>query len=726
MAELDPQKFPVRLEGDISQHNVVPIGAVVRQSLGRPGGADVEFVTDRTDLDMAKLLGHTMHLVLDTPLGPKRAFRGFCVEVFLIDGHPGKLTHYGATLRPWPWFLGRKTDCRIFQDMTAVEIVKSVLSDAGVPVIDKLGASYRKREYCTQYRESDLDFLHRLMEEEGIYYFIDSDGAHEEIVLCDASTAHPQIEGEAAIRYVPRAEDGTLRVQFEHLFEWSLRRRVRSGSVLLDDYNYETSNASLAARSKIETGRHFHARYERYDYPGRYGTSEEGDHYARVRMEAEAVAHQVWHGRSNGLHVVTGRLFKIDEAPDPEDQRTEFLVTEATHHILQDVAQLPVESILPGMTRRLGLETSAQEPYHVSFSAVRADTAYRRPTTTPMPCVAGVQTAVVTGPSGEEIYTDKMGRIRLQFHWDRIGKKNEQSTRWVRVMTPSAGSGWGMMHIPRIGQEVVVQYEEGDPDRPVVIGMVHNDANPPPYGLPGEMNLSGFRSRSTKDGAKDNYNEFVFDDTKGAELVRMHAERDYLQVVENDATIEVGRTDKDPGDMSLTVHRNLREFVKTGNHTFRVETGSQDIFVKTDKSEKIEGKSDRVVTGNVTDTIETGNLTETVKTGNVTRTVDTGNVEETVKMGNVTRTVQMGNVEDELQMGNYSQKLALGKATHEAMQAIEFKVGNSSVRIDQSGVTIKGIMIRIEASGMLQAKGSMTDIKGDALVIIKGGITLIN
>lgn len=708
MADLVPQNFPVRLEGDVSQHKIVPIGAVVRECLGRPGGAELEFVTDQTDLDMNALLGKSMHLVLDTPDGTTRAFRGFCVEVFLIDAHPGELMHYGATLRPWPWFLGRTTDCRIFQEMTAVDIIKAVLADLGVPSQDRLGGSYRTREYCTQYRETALDFIHRLMEEEGIYYYMDSDGAEEQMILCDAATAHPQIAGESTLRFVPLDSDGRLRVQFEHLFHWAVRRRVRSGRVVLDDYNYEASTVDLVAKSEIATGDHPHAGYELYDYPGRYGIADDGDHYARVRMEAEAAAHRSWHGRSNAPHIVTGRLFKLEESPDPADDGAEFMVTEATHHVLQDLGQLPVGELLPGMARRLGLASSEKEPYHVSFLAMRADTTYRRPATTPLPRVAGVQTAVVTGPSGEEIYTDNQGRIRLQFHWDRLGKSDENSTRWVRVMTPSAGAGWGMIHIPRIGQEVVVQYEEGDPDRPLVVGMVYNDAKKQPYGLPDEMNLSGFKSRSTKGGTNENYNELVFDDTKDAELVRLHAERDYLQVVENDATIEVGREDKDPGDMSLTVHRNLKEFVKTGDHTFKVETGSQDLFVKTDKTEKIEGKSDRVVTGHVTELVEQGSVTETVE------------------KGDVTRTVKMGNVADELQMGNYSQKLALGKATHEAMQSIELKVGTSSVKIDPSGVTIKGLMIRIEADAMLQAKGSMTDIKGNAMVIIKGGVTLIN
>lgn len=709
MADLVPQNFPVRLEGNVSKHNIVPIGAVVRESLGRPGGAELEFVSDRKDLDINDLLGQSMHLVIDTPDGTTRAFRGFCVEVFLIDAQPGKLMHYGATLRPAPWFLSRTTDCRIFQEMTAPDIIKALLKDAGLAAQDKLGGSYRTRAYCTQYRETTLDFIHRLMEEEGIYYYMDSDSWEEKMILCDASTAHPQIAGKPTLRFVPRDDDdGNLRVQFEHLFHWAARHRVRSGRVVLDDYNYETTSVDLLAKSEIASGDHPHAGHELYDYPGRYGIADDGDHYARVRMEAEAATHRSWQGRSNAPHIVTGRLFKIDGSPDPADDGAEFLVTEATHHVLQDLGRLKVEGLLPGVARRLGLASSEREPYHVSFVAMRADTPYRRPATTPMPRIPGPQTAVVTGPSGEEIYTDNMGRIRLQFHWDRLGKSDENSTRWVRVMTPSAGAGWGMIHIPRIGQEVVVQYEEGDPDRPLVVGMVYNDAKKQPYSLPDQMNLSGFRSRSTKSGGKDNYNELVFDDTKDAELVRLHAERDYLQVVENDATIEIGREDKDPGDMSLTVHRNLKEFVKTGDHTFRVETGSQDLFVKTDKTEQIEGKSDSVVTGNVTETVEQGNVTRTVK------------------MGNVKHEVQMGNVEEELQMGNYSQKLALGKATHEAMQSIEFKVGSSSVKIDQMGVTIKGMMVKIEADVMLQAKGLMTDVKGDAMLKLKGGITLIN
>jgi type VI secretion system secreted protein VgrG len=275
-------------------------------------------------------------------------------------------------------------------------------------------------------------------------------------------------------------------------------------------------------------------------------------------------------------------------------------------------------------------------------------------------------------------------------------------------MMPWTGKNWGMIALPRIGQEVVVQFEEGDPDRPVIVGMLYNADTMPPYTLPGEMTKSGVVTRSSKEGSAGTFHELMFDDKKGAELVRFQSERDYRQIVKNNADVTVGLEHKDKGDMTFTVHRHLTETVKTGDHTFAVETGSQIINIKTDKTETIKGKSTLTVTGNVSETIEQGNRTEEIKKGNVTRTISMGNESTTLKLG------------------NYTLETSVGKIGMKAMQEIMLEVGGSSIKIDQMGVTIKGMMVKIEGTIMLEAKGLMTTVKGDAMLTLKGGLTMIN
>jgi type VI secretion system secreted protein VgrG len=289
----------------------------------------------------------------------------------------------------------------------------------------------------------------------------------------------------------------------------------------------------------------------------------------------------------------------------------------------------------------------------------------------------------------------------------------------VRTMMPWTGKGWGMIAIPRIGQEVVVQFEDGNPDRPLIVGMLYNKDTLPPYALPANMTQSGIKTHSTKLGATDNteFNELVFEDKKGSEFVRLQSEKDYREIIKNNAVITVGLEKKDKGDMSLTVHRHLSETVKTGNHTFRVETGNQDIFIKTDKTEKIEGKSDLTVKGDVTETVEEGNVTRTVKTGNLT---------ETVKVGNVTREVSIGDETHRVTIGNLTVEVTAGKMSMLALQEISLTVGESSIKIDNMGVTIKGPMIKLEGTGMVQVKAPMVQTNADGMLVLKGGITMIN
>ena len=393
-----------------------------------------------------------------------------------------------------------------------------------------------------------------------------------------------------------------------------------------------------------------------------------------------------------------GQTFKLKDHPRVSDAN-EFLLVSAVHHLQIETDYEDEETRNQLIDSRLDYDPLNKDTYRCIFEVIPKADQFRAPIVTPWPEIPGVHTAIVTGPSGEEIHTDKFGRIKVQFHWDREGQNNEKSTCWIRTMMPWTGKNWGMIAIPRIGQEVVIQFEEGDPDRPICTGMLYNADTMPPYELPKNMTQSGVKTRSTKKGGAENFNELMFEDKKDEELVRFVAEKDYKQVVENNADITIGLEKKDEGSLTQTIHKTKTETIKTGDHIFKVETGNQDVFIKTDHKEVIEGKATQTITGDTTQTVKTGNFKQTIETGN--------------------KTV-------EVKLGNSSLKTAVGKINEEAMQSIEMKVGSSSIKIDQMGVTIKGMIVKIEGTTMLDAKGMMTKVTGDAMLKLQGGLTMIN
>ena len=678
--KLVPKSFLMRLEGDVTGKKLVPIAARVSEGLSRITEMRVEFVCEDENLKLGDLVGVTMNLVHDTPDKGQRKFCGTCVAAEYVGQHD-RYALFAADVRPWLWFLNRRTNCRIFQDETVEGIFDKIIEDYGFSgdVEKNLTGSYRSRTYCTQYRESDFDFISRLLEEEGIYYFFDHSSGTEKMVLMDSPGGHKNIPGKTKISYVPRSK--ATQSQKDHVYDWGARERALTGKVMLDDYNFETPKALMEVLSSMPKGTHGHKDYEHYDYPGAYRVTSEGDHYAKVRMESEAVRFKTWAGVSNAMWIGTGQRFEVEKPPRKDDAK-KVCVIAADHFLEQDLGKVPGLEKMSSHRDRLGLLTSGDsDRYAVSFLSIPDDVQYRAPQVTPQPQIAGVQTAVVVGPSGEEIYPDKYGRIKVLFHWDREGKPDDKASCWIRVSMPWTGKNWGMMAIPRIGNEVVVQFEEGDCDRPLITGMLYNADNMPPYDLPGKKNISGIKTNSTKGGG--GFNELRFDDTKGSELVHFRSEHNYEQVVQNDATITVGLEDKDKGDMELTVHHDLTETVKTGDHTFTVEKGSEFITIHKDQKTKIE-------TGNMTHEVSRGKRTEKVS------------------------------------LGNYSLTTPVGKQKFQAGQEILLKVGASSIKIDNSGVTIKGLMVKIEGTAMFEAKAPFSQVKGDALLILKGGFTFIN
>jgi type VI secretion system secreted protein VgrG len=595
------------------------------ESLSRPFSFRLDMISQQTSIDPAALLGKPVSWSVRDSEGGERPFSGIVRQFVRGERWARDIYVYHAEIVPWLWLLSRTADCRIFQQKSVKDIIETVLGENGKADFDLSGikGTHPKREYCVQYRETDFNFVSRLMEEEGLFYFFrHSKSGHKLIVADDRSAFYTCDDAEVDFRTNPDVA--------RHLSVWTPRNEFRSGVWVQRDYDFEHPTRNLETNKNTLLPVSDFNSYEIYDYPGGYTEKSDGDNLTKLRMEEEEAPYEEIDGQGNCTHFSPGAKFRLARFARTSEENSYTLI--ATTHHASDNTHLPGQG---------GTTTYAN-----SFVCMPAKDLFRPPRITPKPVVHGPQTALVVGPQGEEIYCDKYGRIKVQFHWDRYGKKDENSSCWIRVAQSMAGNGWGSVYTPRIGMEVVVVFLEGDPDRPLVVGTVYNGDNKTPWGgdLVQQKHRSGFKSRSTLKGGTSNFNELMFQDKKGEEWVFFHAEKDMERSVENDETIDVGH------DQTITIKNNRTETVKDGDDTI---------------------------------TLEKGNRTLTVK------------------------------------MGDRKTEVSLGKDTLEAMQQIVLKVGQSKITIDQTSITLEAMMINIHGT-------LMTDVKGDAMLTLKGGVTMIN
>ena len=531
---------------------------------GRPFAYELELISENPDLPLDGLLGKPASLALELHDGSRRHFHGIVAACSQGSGN-GQFASYQVTLRPWLWLLTRTSDCRIFQNQKVPDIIKQVFRDLGFSDFeDALSRSYREWEYCVQYRETSFDFVSRLMEQEGIYYWFRHERNRHILVLSDAYGAHQSPPNYASVPYYPPTLEQRER---DHFYDWHMAREVQSGSLSLNDYDFQRPGARLEVRSNIARS-HAAADYPLYDYPGEYVQSQDGEQYARTRIEALQARYERCACAAAPAAWVPGHLFKLSGYPR-EDQNREYLVVGADYRVVQELYEtggggVGAQFESAGLHRcRPGLP----------------------PPTTPLPIVRGPQTAVVVGPKGEEIWTDQYGRVKVHFHWDRHDQSNENSSCWMRVSQAWAGKNWGSVQIPRIGQEVIVSFLEGDPDRPIITGRVYNAEQTVPYELPTNATQSGTKSRSSKGGTPANFNEIRMEDKKGAEQLFIHAEKNQDIEVENDESHWVGHDRTKTIDHDETVH------VKHD----RTETvdNNETITIGVDRTEKVGNNEDQ-------------------------------------------------------------------------------------------------------------------------------------
>ncbi len=537
-----------------------------REAMSRLFHFSADLLSENHSVSFKDIVGKRVTLSMRVPHDGERYWNGF-VSRFACVGRDDRFSHYRAEIVPWPWFLTRIADCKIFQQKTIPEILKKACNDLGFQDLqDKTQGSYPQREYVVQYRETAFNFISRLMEEYGIFYFFEHEKSAHKMIFADKAHVHVNCSPQSKVRFNVSA--GAVMQEEDYVFSFDAEEELRPGKYALTDYNFETPNISLLAHATTVDKVGDNASFEIFDYPGIYLKKDQGGDLAKVRMEEEEALFHVMTGSSNCRSFASGFKFSLSEH-SRQDLNGDYLITEISH------------SASAGHSYYSG-EGGSQQSYSNHFTCIQAAVPFRPQRLTPKPVIQGPQTAVVVGPSGEEIYPDKYGRVKVQFFWDRVGKKNENSSCWIRVSQPWAGKNWGAINIPRIGQEVIVEFLEGDPDRPIITGRVYNDEQMPPYTLPDNMTRTTFLTRSSKGGGSSNFNELRFEDKKGDEQIFMNAEKDMDLRVEHDSREFVGN------DRSLIVQNDQKE--KIG--------GEQDIQIANDQNEKVGGDASLNVTGN--------------------------------------------------------------------------------------------------------------------------------
>jgi type VI secretion system secreted protein VgrG len=506
------------------------------ESLGRLFSYRLETISKNAEVDLRALLGTPMTVKLVPPQGDTRYFNGIVCEgeqggFVTIDNV--RYAVYTFKLVPKPWLCTRRRDCRIYRSMSVPQIIQSVLGDIGYGDLKlSLSGSYPARDYCVQYRESDFDFISRLMEQEGIYYFFTHAESTHTMVLADGLGAHSAAPGFEQIPYAPPIERGTR--MKASISDWETARAVNTTKVQIDDYDYLKPKASLLATEELTDMNDVHdvsglGIYDyAYDYAGYDERLSDGQRYAQVRADALNVPLAMSTGRTDACGLACGVLFKLEDFP--------LAAANQEYLVIDTVTRLVEPDYLTG-----GGVDDDEAPFRCDFKAIRSRQPFRTMPVTPRPVIAGLQTAVVYGDTPEEISVDKYGRVQVTFFWNRPGKPNAQNSCPVRVAQLWAGKRWGAQFIPRVGQEVVVSFLDGNPDRPLIIGSVYNADNMPPYGLPDNKTQSGVKSRSHAGGGSEDYNEIRFEDKLGSEQVLIHAQKDLREESERDHDVQVAR-----------------------------------------------------------------------------------------------------------------------------------------------------------------------------------------
>ena len=622
-----------RLDTALGKDKLVMIRLDGHEGLGELFEFRIKAFSSEEDIDFDKAIGRHCSVTYKTH-GAERVFDGILVEAEWL-GLKDHLQHYQLVLRPWLWLLSRTSDCRIFENMKAPDIIKKVFSDRGfTDFSDNLKDSYPTLEYCVQYRETDLAFVTRLMEHHGIYYFFEHKAGKHTLVMADSPSSHSAVPNCAKLPFIKYGEAN--KEDREHVVYWSSQRRFRTGKIEFNDYDYLKPSADLLSDAKGDAG-YNKSDMEIYDYPAKYKERSDGEKYAKVLLEAEQALDRRRYATGDAGSLFPGGTTEL-EKHSRGSENEEYLVVRTSHSVNNQPYLSNTEQI-------------RDDIYTGSYELQPKKRQFRSPIVTPRPRIYGVQTAKVVGKDGEEIDVDEHGRILVEFHWVRPDKdsgKKKQSCR-VRVAQVWSGKKWGGQVIPRIGMESVVEFVEGDPDRPLVIGTVYNGEYKVPYDLPSNKTQSGLKSDSSK--GHGGYNEMMFEDKKGSEKIGVHAQKDLdLEVLDTEVR-KIGErfTGQTAGPSSR------KTTLVRGDDELTVASGRQSLTIALDRSTTI-------------------------------------GVSETRTVG-ATQTTTVG-----------------GAITIQAGAMITLRVGGSSIIIDPSGVKIIAPTIALVAPGGVAIKGATVPV----------------
>jgi type VI secretion system secreted protein VgrG len=624
------------------------------EEMGRLFEFNVVALSDADEeVDTTQLLGTDASVTIELADGKQRHFHGLVVRAGL-ESTVGRMISWRLQLRPWLWQLTRRSDSRIYQNKKVEDIIKDVF--AAYPNLDvdwQLEGSFAPRPYCVQYRETDFNFVSRLMEEEGIYYFHRHTADTHTLVICNKMTKHEAFAGYETIKF-RQSQDQLL--ELEAITDWRHTSELTSGKVTLTDYDYLKPGTSLKVEKTSEQDT-ADALLEHYDYPGLYTETARGTELALVRQqELDSRVLRVSGYTTTVGALTVGHSFELEDHPLKAENKRHVVLSTRT-----DAQYSGYES------------GQGQTQFSCRFSAMRYAHVFRPERITPKPIIAGPQTAVVVGPSGEEIYTDQYGRAKVKFHWDRLNDgEHDKKSCWVRVSSTWAGKGWGQISLPRIGQEVVVDFLEGDPDLPLITGRVYNAVQVVPYKLPDNKTVSTLKSQSSVGGTTANANELRFEDKKGDEYVWFQAEKDMKHLVKNNADTRIGNA------ATHYIGGTLTEQV-VGKHQATYDD-EQNILIKKKHQTEIKEDSTYYVGGAFK--LSAGDTS--VKAGG------TG-----VSLGSLDLAVQQG-----VKIKGMSIDIkADTKVSIEAGVQISLKAGGNFVDIGPAGVAINGTMVLINSGG---------------------------
>ncbi|MGU7768714.1 type VI secretion system tip protein TssI/VgrG [Burkholderia sp. MR1-5-21] len=674
------------------------------EELGRLFEYRIEALADNYSLSLKDLLGKPVTVRVEQQDGTTRYLNGIVARASLVGRRAER--HYGYLLvvRPWLWLATRRSDCRIFQNRTVPEIVQDVLAPYGFPVENRLTEAYAPRDYCVQYNETDAAFVSRLMEFEGIYFYFRHAADSHTLVLCDAMSSHTALPGYETIPFIAR--DRTAIADEEHIDSWLPAQEVSVGKHQTNDYDYTKPRADLSTQ-KVDPRGHDHDGFESFEWPGGYRDDAPGAHYSRVRLEEQQAEHERASASTEVRGIAPGYLFTLAHCPRA-DQNREYLIVRCIYRFQENA---------------YASDSGNEAVVHESQVLVQPSSLpYRSPRVTPRPRTNGPQTATVVGPPGEEIWTDQYGRIKLQFRWDRYGQSNQDSSCWVRVSSPWAGGGFGGVQIPRVGDEVVVDFLNGDPDQPIVTGRVYNGEKMPPWGLPASATQSGLLSRSSPGGTTEHANAFRFEDKKGAEQLWMHAERNFDAETEADHSLSVGHdhTHSVGNDETMQVKNNRQrsvgqnETVNIGQHRVAQIGGNETHGVVGNRARSV-GQSETVTIAANRDATIGGAHNETVAKGK-TETIGEG---KTLNVGQLYQTTS----QDMKTLVASSHTEEIGARTSTIANAHTLTVGGEhTVSVGANHTTSVQHQVLVNAGDQLSLVCGMSSIvmKSDGTITIQG------